>query len=241
MQAELITVIISFFIFNIILWGLLLPHIINRKVAAFQNDLVDKHYDEVENMYRTMRAWRHDYHNHIQSMEAYISLGQPEEMKKYLRDLYEELTAIEVILRTGNVKADAILNSKISLMQSYAIAVDATAIVPEDIPIKGTELSVLIGNLLDNAMEACLKVEDQSSRFVRIYIDILKNELYISITNSMVERAKRFGGNFISDNKEGNHGFGLASVDRIVKKYGGYINRQTEVGVFSTEIMLPLS
>lgn len=236
---QVIIVIIAVVSLNLAIWGLLLPRFINKKVAEFQNELVDKHYEEVENMYRTMRAWKHDYHNHIQTMEAYISLGQQEELKKYLDDMNDGLSAMEVILRTGNVKADAILNSKIALMKAYQIRIDATAIVPEDIPIKGTELSVLIGNLLDNAMEACLRIDDKSERFVRIYIDILKEQLYISVTNSMAGKAKRLGGVFVSA-KGNNHGFGLGSIDKIAKKYGGYINRQTEEGVFATEVMLPL-
>lgn len=239
MQVRVIIGIIAAVILNVAIWVFLLPVIINKKVSSFQNDLVDKHYAEVENMYRTMRTWKHDFHNHIQTMEAYISLGQMAELEKYLKEMHDDLAAMEVILRTGNVKADAILNSKITLMKAYDIAVDATAIVPEDIPVKGTEFSVLIGNLLDNAMEACLRIDDKSLRFVRIYIDIFKGHLYISVTNSMDGKAKRLGGLFIST-KAGSYGFGLGSVDRIVKKYGGYVNRQTEEGVFATEVMLPL-
>lgn len=239
MQMEIVVVIIVFILLNLVLWGLFLSYYINKKVASFQNDLVDKHYEEVENMYKNMRTWKHDNHNHIQAMEAYISLGKLEELKKYLYDMHAGLTEMEVLLRTGNVKADAILNSKIALMKAYDIVVDATAIVPENIPIKGTELSVLIGNLLDNAMEACLRIDDKPSRFVRIYIDILKGQLYISVTNSMVGKATRLGNIFLSM-KDGSHGFGLGSVDMITRKYGGYINRQTEDGVFATEIMLPL-
>ena len=240
MQLKLVVAITAVILFNLAFLALFLPYFINRKVSSFQNDLVDKHYEEVENMYRTMRTWKHDYHNHVQSMEAYISLGQVEELKEYLNDMQAELTEMEVLLHTGNVKADAILNSKIALMKAYDINVDVTAIVPENIPIKGTELSVLLGNLLDNTMEACLRIDDISERFARIYIDILKGQLYISVTNSMVGKANPLGNTFISL-KEGYHGFGLGSVDKIVKKYGGYINRQTEEGVFATEIMLPLA
>lgn len=240
MHIEMVIVIIILVLLNLVLVGLFLPYFINNKVSSFQNDLVDKHYEEVENMYRTMRTWKHDYHNHVQSIEAYISLGQVEELKAYIKDMCAELTEMEVLLHTGNVKADAILNSKIALMKANDIIVDVTAIVPENIPIKGTELSVLIGNLLDNAMEACLRIDDKCERFVRIYIDILKDQLYISVTNSMVGKANKLTNTFISL-KEGNHGFGLGSVDNIVKKYGGYVNRQTEEGVFATEVMLPLS
>ena len=65
---------------------------------------------------------------------------------------------VDTVLKTGNVMLDAILNSKLTLIKEKKIAVDATAIVPQNIEISGIELSALIGNLLDNAMEACMRI-----------------------------------------------------------------------------------
>lgn len=234
-----IIVLVFIVLLNIALWFLFLPYIVHNKIDHFQSDLVDKHYEEVENMYHTMRAWKHNYHNHIQTIEALLELERKDDLKQYLTDMKSDMVTMEVILKTGNIKADAILNSKIALMKSYGIKVDATAIVPENIPIKGTELSVFIGNILDNAVEACLKIEEVSERFVHIYIDILKGQFYLSVTNSMVGKATRSGNNYLTT-KSGHHGFGLWSVDQIVKKYNGIINRQSEEGVFATEVLLPI-
>lgn len=227
------------FLMNILLWRFWMPWYVNRRISRFQNELVDRHYDEVEVMYRKMRGWRHDYHNHIQTLKAYMSLSQYEQAASYLDGLEKDLTNLDTVLKTGNVMVDAILNSKLSLIHEKDIAVDATALVPENITVSGIDLSVLIGNLLDNAMEACMELPDREDRFIRIYIDIIKKQLYISVTNSMKGKAKRSGGHFLS-HKEGSHGFGLTRMDNIVERYGGYLNRQTEEGVFATEIMLPL-
>lgn len=224
---------------NIVAWFVILPWAVNRKMTRFQNDLVNRHYDEVETMYRKMRGWRHDYHNHIQVLKAHMSLNQYKQAAEYLDKLEEDLTTVDTVLKTGNVMVDAILNSKLTMIMERKIQVDATAIVPQDIAISGIDLSVLIGNILDNAMEACIQVEEEKDRFIRIYIDIVKKQLYISVTNSMEGRAKRTGNLFLSS-KQGNHGFGLLRIDSIVAKYNGFINRQTENGVFATEVMLPL-
>lgn len=216
-----------------------MPWCMQRKIARFQSELVDRHYDEVETMYRKMRGWRHDYHNHIQVLKAHMGLGQYEQAEEYLSRLEEDLTTVDTVLKTGNVMVDAILNSKLTMIQEKKIHVDATAIVPEDIDISGIDLSVLIGNMLDNAMEACMQIPDEQERFIRIYIDIIKKQLYISVTNSMQGKAVKVGGIFTSS-KHGNHGFGLWRIDNIVAKYHGYVNRQVENGVFATEVMLPL-
>lgn len=88
-------------------------------------------------------------------------------------------------------------------------------------------------------MEACMQIQDKEERFIRIYIDIVKKQLYISVTNSMNGKAKKNGLQYLST-KAGVHGFGLLRIDRIAAKYGGFINRQNEEGVFATEVMLPL-
>lgn len=115
---------------------------------------------------------------------------------------------------------------------------DATAAVPEEVAIPDTELFVLIGNLMDNAMEACMKLPEEE-RFIRIYIDVIKKQLYICVTNSTDGMPRRRGNHFLSD-KQGNHGFGLLRIDEIVARHGGYLNCRAEDGVFATEVMLPL-
>ena len=236
-----IGILLGIIVINILLWIFVMPVYINRKMTNFQNDLVNRHYDEVDTMYRKMRGWRHDYHNHIQVLKAHMSLSQYEEAEEYLDKLEEDLTTVDTVLKTGNIMVDAILNSKLTPIQEKHILVDATAIVPEDVAISGIDLSVLIGNMLDNAMEACMQISEEKDRFIRIYIDIIKKQLYISVTNSMVGKAKRSGNRFLSSKETGgNHGFGLLQIDNIVSKYHGYLNRQTENGVFATEVMLPL-
>lgn len=103
-----------------------------------------------------------------------MDMEQYREADEYLDKLEEDLTTVDTVLKTGNVMVDAILNSKLTLIRERHIQVDATAMVPGDISISGIDLSVLIGNLLDNAMEACMKAPEEE-RFIRIYIDIVKN------------------------------------------------------------------
>ena len=210
-----------------------------KKLESYQNDLLEKHYNEVENMYRQMRGWRHDYKNHIAAMKIHLENQNYELLGSYLNELNKDLTTVDTVLKTGNVMADAILNSKLSLAKSKDIAVDATASVPEKIRVSDTDLCVIIGNLLDNAIEACCKFDDTEKRFIRVYIGLLKQQLYISVSNSVGGELKKEGKTYMTTKNE-NHGFGLKRIDKIVSKYGGYINRQDETDVFATEIMLPL-
>lgn len=216
----------------------LFGRVIDRRIAEYQNDLITKHCDEVQNIYKTMRGWRHDYHNHIQTLLALS--GDVEKTREYLLNLNADLTTVDTVLKTGNVMVDAILNSKLSLLKAKDIQVNAKAVVPPDLQISEIDLCVIIGNLLDNAMEACLRQTEGEERFIRLFIGILKDQLYVSVSNSAYGELRKEGKTYLSTKKSAGHGFGLMRVDRIVKKYDGYINRQNEEGVFATEIMLPL-
>ena len=222
------------------LFSWLLAPVIDKRIAAFQRDVVSKHIVEVENIYRQMRGWRHDYHNHIQVMKAHAALNQVSEISEYLGKLDDDLTSVDTVVKTGNVMVDAILNSKISLATSKKIPVNAKAIVPAELSVSEIDLCVIIGNLLDNAAEACLKEPDAGKRFIRIYIGRYKEMLYISVSNSVGGEVKKSGKTYVSTKNSDSHGFGLMRIDRIAAKYGGYVNRQNENGVFATEIMLPL-
>lgn len=212
---------------------------LDKKISSYQNDLMSKQYREVENMYRQVRGWRHDYHNHIQLMKIYLEDNMISELGSYLNELQNDLINVDRVVKTGNVMADAILNSKLSLAKNKSIRVDAKGFIPEKITIASIDICAVLGNILDNAMEGCMTVKNQEERFIRVYIDVLKGKLYISVSNSSGKKVKKIGGKYIST-KKGNHGYGLFRVDQIAKKYNGYINRQDEEGVFATEIMFPL-
>lgn len=220
------------------LFDLLFGKAIDRRIAAYQNDIMTKHCDEVENIYRQMRGWRHDYHNHIQAMLAMTE--DPEQIRSYLWKLNDDLTTVDTVLKTGNVMVDAILNSKLSLIKAKHIAVHAKATVPARLRLSEIDLCVIIGNLLDNAMEACLRQPEGQECFIRVYIGVLKQQLYICVTNSTGGAVKKVGRTYLSTKDGPSHGFGLMRIDHLAEKYRGYVNRQSEEGAFATEVMLPL-
>ncbi len=217
----------------------------NKKIAEYQNELMSKYCDEVENIYRQMRSWKHDYHNHIQAIKAYVALGQIDELNNYCDKLDEDLQSVDNIIKTGNVMLDAILNSKLSLAQHKDIKVNIKATVPKQLEISNVDLCVLIGNLLDNAMEACIKKQGTNKfefdhPFIRIYIGMKGHHLYICVTNTVYSSIKKVGTHFLSTKNSDSHGFGLIRIDKICTKYDGYCKRNSEPGAFSTEILLPV-
>ena len=211
-----------------------------KRLEDFQDSVLKKQRDEVQNIYQTMRAWRHDYHNHMQAIKALLSMGKKEELSDYLDNLEKDLDSIDIAIRTGNVGLDAILSSKVSIARKNDIEVNCTAKVPDELKISDVHLCAIVGNLLDNAIEACEKITECSApRFIRIYIGLFKSQLYISVSNSTCEKHRRRLSELVTS-KLGEHGFGLRRIDKLAEKYDGYVNRKNEPGIFATEVMLPL-
>lgn len=211
---------------------------IDKQIASYQQELIETHYREVDNMYRQMRGWRHDYHSHIQTMKAYAAKEDWEAIKRYLDLLDEDLTKVDQVIKTGNPMTDAILNSKISLAKSKGIKVIADAHIPVKLKSSEIDLCCIIGNLFDNAIEASVKLPEKE-RVIRVYMDMKNTQLYISFTNFTAgKKLKKEGKRFRSSKGEG-HGFGLVRIDTIIERLDGYISRNSEDGAFTTEILLP--
>ncbi len=210
----------------------------DRRIATYQNKLLARQIVEVENLYTTMRGWRHDYHNHLQTLKARLDMGQTDGAREYLDRLEQDLDGIHALAETGNVSVDAILNAKLSLVLKSGVDLSFKATVPKSLTVSDIDLCVILGNLIDNAVESCEKV-DETGRFLRLYINVLKQQLYITISNATAETVRKIDAAYIST-KRGNHGHGLKRIDRVVEKYDGYVNRKNEPGVFVTEILLPL-
>lgn len=210
-----------------------------EKTIAYQSKLLSQQVNEIETMYMKMRGWRHDYHNHLQSLKAHLEAGQIDEIREYLKELENELDSIDTLYHSGNTQLDAILNAKLAIASKEDIPVKCDASLPAELTVSDIDLCVILGNLLDNAVESCRRIEDKTGRFLRVYIGILKKQLYISVTNSTNESERKRNDSYFTS-KRGDHGHGLKRVDMVVSKYDGYLNRQNEPGVFATEIVLPL-
>lgn len=212
--------------------------VIDKNLERYQRELIDTHYQEVETMYKKMRGWRHDYKNHIQTMKVLADKGDLEAIKEYLNKLEDDLSTVDMVVKTGNAMADAILNSKISLAKSKGINVKVDAHVPVKLKMSELDLCVILGNLFDNAIEASMSLPEDE-RLIRVYMVMKNTQLYISFTNFTAVKKQIKQSNVFKTTKGDGHGFGLIRIDGIIEKLDGYLSRNSEDGAFTTEILIP--
>lgn len=206
------------------------------KLVEYQTEQSEKHLNEVRSIHREMRGYKHDFHHHLQALKGQLEAGEVDRALAYIEQLDNQLMNVDTLLKTGNVSLDAILSAKIAKAKAENIAVTVKANVPDALTISDLELSIIIGNLLDNAIEACRTVTGE--RFIRIFISMKGTMLYFSMLNAAGAKKKKTGSLFAT-HKDGVHGFGLRRAEAILEEHGGWVKYNSEDGAFTSEFLVP--
>ena len=168
-----------------------------------------------------------------------IDLGGGMNGMELARRIRRKDVRISKVIETGNLALDAILNSKISMARAKEIEVNVKVVLPPELSVADYDLCILLGNLLDNAIEGCESQKEGEKSFLRVYVGVLREQLYLSVVNSYGARIKKENGRYRSV-KASHRGLGLLSIDSIAARYHGYVNRKNDESVFATEVLLPL-
>lgn len=180
--------------------------------------------DNMKNMLKSISSQKHDFNNHINCLYGLIKLNKSSEALGYIESLVDEITKFNYILDIENPFLSALVNAKLTLAQQEKIYMEADVNIPVNINIESIDLSIIIGNLLDNAIEAC-RLDDIDYKYIELHAEYSDNDLVIRVINSksinikvnLNDKKDRFTS---KDDKE-NHGFGLRNIKETVNKYGG--------------------
>ena len=148
------------------------------KLVEMQEEQARRHLDEVRSIHSEMRGYKHDFHHHLQALKGQLEAGEVERAIAYITELDRSLQSVDTLLKTGNVTVDAILSAKLAQARADGIAVTVDVNLPDRLTFSDLELSIVIGNLLDNAIEACR--EAQGEKFIRLSMRIKGKMLYFS-------------------------------------------------------------
>ena len=206
------------------------------KLVEMQEEQARRHLDEVRSIHSEMRGYKHDFHHHLQALKGQLEAGEIDRAIAYLEQLDKNLQGVDTLLKTGNVTVDAILSAKIAQARAEGIAVTVQANLPRELTLSDLELSIVIGNLLDNAIEACRKAEGE--RFLRLTLRIKGSMLYFYLLNSAGKKQAKIGSLFRTG-KAGAHGFGLHRAEAILRQHGGWVKYNSEDGAFTSEFLVP--
>ncbi|MDE5866216.1 MAG: GHKL domain-containing protein, partial [Lachnospiraceae bacterium] len=196
--------------------------------------------DEVNHMYQSILSLKHDMNNHLHTISGYMQVEEYTKAREYVEKIAGEISAIKSF-HSGNSTVDALIGSKTALAEMSGIVVNTDMEVPPELKIADRDLTVLIGNLYDNAIDANLRVVDKDSRFIKIKIMFDSGNLLLLFENAAPDE-NRVGDTYVwTTTKEDGfvHGFGIKNIDRVLQEYGGYCERELKNHVFRCRIRIP--
>ena len=202
-------------------------------------ELQEERVKEVIAQDEKMRRFRHDLKNHFIALNGYVMTSDMEGIGKYLEEMNKSAKYVEHKDYTGNIAIDAIIRQNEAFANNNDIyfTVEATGIDREDIAV--FDLCTIISNIIKNALEACLKIQEIEKRKVIVSICTYESKICIFVKNTVAENVKITNGKLITTKGDLiNHGLGTGNVERTVKKYNGVIKYKCEDLWFETEIVM---
>ena len=205
-----------------------------------QLDLCARHQEERELSVLQMRDVRHGMRNHLLSILAYAERGEREKLIQFVTDIIEDgrLRPSEEI-NTGNIVTDSLVGYWKKKAEDAGIEFLTDLSIPMEMPFRGADISLIMGNLLENAVEGAGRAEGR--KYIRLKMKYDKNNLLITIENSYRGKLAKGKGEELRTTKTdtSNHGIGLPSVRRAADKYQGVLSVDTtEPGRFLARVVL---
>ena len=215
--------------------------ILEKQVSSLQ-----EHMGEMERVYSGIRGMRHDMKNTI-SVIMQLAAGKEEELQAYLEELNETMDRLEFRFKTGNTVVDILLNMKYHEIASTVpdLQMDVEGLqFPEKLFIQSYDIGIVLGNAVDNAMDACRKLkakEPGAEAFIRISSFQKRELFFLKVENSFDGRLLRRRQNEfpVTDKADReNHGIGLANIKSTAEKYQGTMDFRVKGRVFILSVMM---
>ncbi|MFV0364814.1 MAG: sensor histidine kinase [Suipraeoptans sp.] len=198
------------------------------------------HYKEVQMLYHETDTWRKGYKKQIKTISYLLKNDRKDDIIKYIDNIEKSTHKMEFRVNTGNELMDAIINSKITKAESQGIEFMANIQTSISEEMAQVDMTTLIGNLLDNAIEGCERVGDDTiKKEILLQVYNIKGQIGIYVKNTAANIKQDESGRYITSKSSENHGIGLTQIDAIVEKYNGYISRNAKGKNFETLIRLP--
>lgn len=207
-----------------------------NELIQFQNKAYLNQIHIMQESQLKIRCLKHDMDNHLIKMQDLLEQQKYSELNKYLSGAKQSIDTDVGIVDSGNESVDSILNYKLAQIKSINVDAEYEVSVPENLGISLFDINIVLGNLVDNAIEALKAVREDESKKLIIKINSKQGYFKIYIANTFdgivpADGSSRKGDNF-------NHGLGLKSVLKTVEKYGGMLKTDTNGKMFEISVIM---
>lgn len=211
------------------------------RLKSEQAELLERDYTTLNNAYAINAKLFHDFHNHIGVLRQLLSRQKIAQAVQYLDGLQAPMQEITDAVWTGDETADYLINSKTHIAEADGVQIHVQVEFPRHTDIRSADLCAILGNLLDNAVEAAKQIPKPEQRFINLTIRHINQMLIIKIENSFAVPPSNDNG-FLATTKENNglHGWGLKSARTAAEKYDGTVQTSYSGSTFRAVATLSL-
>lgn len=198
----------------------------------------NQHYQELKETHKQLHGIRHDMNNYLRTASALAKKqGNNENLISYLNQISCQIAEIEQVISTGNENMDSVLNIKLAEINRCHIPVTTEITVPADMSFSFRQAVTILGNLLDNAVEACLALAE-NERWLLIKISYINHALYIQIDNSC-QNAVQWKNDVPLSTKADKyvHGLGIKNIKEIIGDEGT-LSLKSNSNYFQAKVIL---
>ena len=192
-------------------------------VEKKQNEYTQKYVQTINEQYEQTRRLRHDMKQYFTVLDGLISERKYSEARALISENYKSISCSEVVVNVGNDYVNSILNAK--LTHAKSLQIDVICSIEKDLSgIESTDLCNLLGNMLDNAIEAAQECKTEK-RSIELNISSLSNRLIVIVRNSINHSILAENPNLVtSKHDKSEHGYGIKTIKSITEKYDGTID-----------------
>ena len=215
----------------------------NSAKVEYELQMIDLNYkkqyaENIKSQHEEIRRIRHDMKQSYQVIQRFVVENNFDELAEYLPQICEQINKISSAVDTNHSIINAILNTKLSFAKSQGIKTLCSSVKQIHAEkIEEIDLCHLIGNMMDNAIEAALKISSEKTKYVEVSITERNAMILITVRNSYEDVLIDEGLNTSKDNKA-NHGFGIKTIRKIARKYQGSADFYIEGDLFCCSVML---
>ena len=194
-----------------------------------------KHYEQLSKANENLRKFKHDFDNLKIGLNTYLKNDNVQGAIHYLEECNHIIEKDTVLVNTGHYILDALFSDKASIAKQNNIEIKLSGILPSDI-LTPVDLCIIFGNILDNAIESCLKIQNNTTKTINVEISKNHDYVFVSFTNPTLENIEILNNTIPTTKKDSKtHGIGLYSIKQVLAKYDGHLQLSCTNNIFKTE------
>lgn len=208
-----------------------------QNVLESQKAYYEKQLSIMKSSESEILSVQHDIKNHLAALHS-IAGRDNAPLKDYLQEILEIETR-QKVSKTGHALIDGLINYKAAVMANDNIKLDYHAAIPHELPFSHQDITVILGNLIDNAIDAAKKVPPEKQPYISIDLSFRRNSFILAIKNPYVEKISMTSASLSTTKKDSRfHGFGLKNVKKAIEKNDGILDIKYTDNVFSVCVIL---